>query len=434
MNALSPDNLLIPADKAALKKTQREGKRRAVEMARRAGFWQGKLEAINLDGLDDPAEWQKIPVLDKEHLRALSTADFQRDFMIAGRREVAEYWRSGGSTGKPLFYPRTRQDVYYALIGFQRVFACAGATDEDVAHISLPLGIHPAGHLMARAAERSGVGAVWAGAGTSLPSALQIEFLKMFKPNIWVGMSSYGIHLANVAAASGLRLADLGISTIICTAEPLSATKRQKIEAEWGAEVFDSFGMTEAMMMASEDGSHDGFRIWSDFNYLEVLHPDTLEPVAEGEQGVLVVTPLFTNNATPFLRWNTGDIVTLHHDVPGDGPFAVFPVVKHAHRTAGFFKVRGINIGHTEFEDLMFGLPAVADFRVEAVERDGTDDLLVYVELAEAANAEGQVGHLTDTIKATFELTPAITLCERGSIAKSFEGAVKPPRFVDLRG
>ncbi len=426
-------DLLIPKDKVTLLKTQNEGKRQAVERARQAPFWQGKLDDIDLNRLDDPVEWQKIPVLEKSQLRALSTEAFQRDFMIADRKEIVEYWRSGGSTGKPLFYPRTQQDIHYALIGFQRVYACTGATAEDIAHVSLPLGIHPAGHLMARAAEAYGVGAVWAGAGTSLPSHLQIEFLKMFKPDIWVGMSSYGLHLSNVAANQNLKIADLGVSKIICTAEPLSQAKRTKLETEWGATVYDSFGMTEAMMMASEDERRNGFRIWSDFNYLEVLDPETLTPVADGEQGVLVVTPLATNNATPFLRWNTGDIVTMHENVPGEGPFAVFPVVKHAHRTAGFFKVRGINIGHTEFEDMMFGIPTVADFRVEAVAQDGLDLLRVQVEIADDTDAAMIINQLQDQIKTTFEVTPEVEISERGTIAKLFEGAVKPPRFVDRR-
>jgi len=35
------------------------------------------------------------------------------------------------------------------------------------------------------------------------------------------------------------------------------------------------------------------------------------KPVDEGEQGVLVMTPLWSNTVTPFLRWLTGDIVTM---------------------------------------------------------------------------------------------------------------------------
>ena len=92
------EDMLLPKSKAELLETQRQGKRRAVEMARQAGFWQGKLDHIDLERLDDPAEWQKIPILDKEQLRAMSAEEFYRDFMIAKRQDIANYWRSGGST------------------------------------------------------------------------------------------------------------------------------------------------------------------------------------------------------------------------------------------------------------------------------------------------------------------------------------------------
>jgi len=189
--------------------------------------------------------------------------------------------------------------------------------------------------------------------------------------------------------------------------------------------VFDSFGMTECMMMGSEDEAHEGFRSWSDFVYMEVLDPKTLEPVAEGAEGVLVVTPLRTNHATPFLRWNTGDIVSVR-EAQGSGPYAVFPLVKHAHRTAGFFKVRGVNIGHGEFEDHMFARREVADFRCEVINEGGLDQLVVYVELRGEADLER-------SIKARFEVTPLIREVPPGSIAREFESSVKAPRFLDKR-
>src|SRR5207302_2806053 len=126
-------------------------------------------------------------------------------------------------------------------------------------------------------------------------------------------------------------------------------------------------GMTEAGMMGSEDAAGGGFRIWTDMFLVEVVDPTTHEPVREGESGSLVVTPLWTNNVTPFLRWSSGDLVTYREAEDGAGPFSVFPLLKHAHRTTGFFKVRGINLNHAELEDFMFRNAAVADFKAELV-------------------------------------------------------------------
>jgi phenylacetate-CoA ligase len=180
--------------------------------------------------------------------------------------------------------------------------------------------------------------------------------------------------------------------------------------------------------MGSEDAAHDGFRTWSDLVYLEVLDAKSFEPVPQGDEGLLVVTPLCTNNATPFLRWNSGDIVRMS-ERPGDGPYGVFPLVQHAHRTAGFFKVRGINIGHGEFEDFMFAVREVADFRCEVTSDGGVDQFVVIVELREGTVAE----KLERSIKSTFEITPTLRSVPHGTIAREFESSVKAPRFLDKR-
>lgn len=408
------DELALPGSREELHRTQEALKARALEQARRAPFFGARLKGVK--------HWRDIPILDKEALRALSPEDFYGQFCVGPRRDWRELWRSGGSTGKPLFYPRTAEDLRWAMIGFRRVFHCVGAGEGELAHLSLPLGIHPAGHMMARAGEAQGVALAWVGAGAAAPSELQLDLLELFKPTLWIGMPSYGIHLANLARA---RQRPLKVDRIITTAEPLSRAKREKLEREWGARVFDSFGMTECTMMGAEDQAHAGFRTWSDLVFLEVLDPATFEPVAEGSEGLLVVTPLRTNHATPFLRWNTGDIVSLR-EAPGSGPYGVFPLVKHAHRTAGFFKVRGVNIGHADLEDHLFAVREVADFRCEVTNDGGLDQLVIYVELRGEADLERSV-------KTRFEVTPVVRKVAPGSIAREFESSVKAPRFLDRR-
>ncbi len=413
-------DLAIPGSQDELVALQEQRKARALERARRAPFFAARLKAVR--------HWRDIPILDKETLRGLSAEQFYAEFCTGPREDWREFWRSGGTTGKPLFYPRTAEDLHWAMIGFRRVYHCVGAGIGDVAHLSMPLGIHPAGQMMARAGEAQAIAMAWVGAGAAAPSELQLDLLALFKPTLWIGMSSYGIHLANLAQARGFKIKELGVKKIITTAEPLSKAKRVKLAREWNARVFDSFGMTECTMMGSEDASHEGFRTWSDLVFLEVLDPKTLEPVPEGDEGVLVVTPLCTNNATPFLRWNTGDIVRMS-EKPGAGPYGVFPLVRHTHRTAGFFKVRGINIGHGEFEDHMFAMREVADFRCEVTNDGGLDQLVVIVELHSTTSTVD----LERAIKHRFEVTPAIRTVPAGTIAREFESSVKAPRFMDKR-
>src|ERR1700691_5270377 len=115
----------LPKTRAAIERIQSEGKKRAVAQARRASFYRGKLDHVNLDRLDDLDEWRKVPILGKEMLRKLADREFYERFCITPDDGIAEYWRSGGSTGTPLFYPRSYDDIEAAMIGFARVYDCA---------------------------------------------------------------------------------------------------------------------------------------------------------------------------------------------------------------------------------------------------------------------------------------------------------------------
>jgi phenylacetate-CoA ligase len=406
-----------------------------VQRALRSPFWQKRIpKSISLKKLDDPAEWRKIPILDKDTLRAMTDTRFYSEFCHAKHDGVAEYWRSGGVTGQPLFYPRSFKDIEIGLESFARTFDCAGAGRGERAHVSFPLGIHPVGQIYARCATSRGITVNWAGSGTSTPSALQLELIQRMKPTLWLGMSSYALHLANLAEAKGVDLSKLGIKHVMCSAEPVSQAKRDKIERNWGAKLTDNFGMTEAGMMGSEDVPGAGFRIWTDLYYIEVLDPKTLEPSKEGEVGTLVVTALQMNNVTPFLRWSSGDLVTYSEAKEGKGPFSVFPRIKHAHRTAGFFKVRGINLGHQDLEDFMFRHLEIGDFRAEALTENLLDHLLLSIEVRRGSNAAEVAKRITVQVKEKFELTPRVVVLETGTLAKEFEANVKAARFVDRRG
>jgi phenylacetate-CoA ligase len=423
--------LELPNSRAQVRKLQSERKRAAVEQALRSKFWQPRLKSVKLDRLDDPDEWRRIPILDKDTLRGLSDREFYSDFCITPVDGISEYWRSGGVTGQPLFYPRSFRDMEFGLLSFARTFDCAGAGRGERAHVSFPMGIHPVGQVFGRCAASRGITVNWAGSGASTPSALQVELIHRLKPTIWLGMSSYALHLANLAEARGLALK---VDKIMTSAEPVSQAKRTKIERSWGARLTDTFGMTEAGMMGAEDRPGEGFRIWSDLFFIEVLDPRSLEPVKEGEIGTLVVTALWTNHVTPFLRWSSGDLVTYSEADDGAGPFSVFPRLKHAHRTTGFFKVRGVNLGHQDLEDFMFRHLEVGDFRAEAVSEGDNDVLRLSIEVRRGTDVQTLSRDLAAEMKQKFELAPQVVVLETGTLAKEFEANIKASRFVDRRG
>ena len=186
--------------------------------------------------------------------------------------------------------------------------------------------------------------------------------------------------------------------------------------------------------MGSESEHHDGLHFWTDLFHIEVVDEATGAPTPEGDMGILVMTPLWNNTITPFLRWNTGDYVTYVDRGATDGPLSVFPVIRHAARTAGFFKVRGINVNQADIEDFMHRQGTVSDFKIEAIETGTLDALRVSVELSHGAAATDETEQLSRSVKSTFELTPEVVVLEPGTLEREFAGQVKQLRFIDRRG
>ncbi|MDP7623993.1 MAG: AMP-binding protein [Rhodospirillales bacterium] len=426
-------DLQLPSSKKEIAQIQSAQKKVALTQAKKAKFYQGRLDHVDPDNLDDPVEWARIPIIDKEKLRELGVENFSELFCIAEQKDIAEYWRSGGATGVPLYYPRTYTDMYYTYIQLCRCWTVAGLNEDDICHQSFPYGVHPAGQLWSRTANQVGIGVLWAGSGANTPSRIQLELIEDLQPTIWMGMPSYGLHLANLAGEMDIDLAGGNVRKVIVGAEALSAAKREKLERAWGAEVNDFFGMTEIGILGADSKVHEGFHIWTDQALFEVVDEETGLPVPEGEEGLMVITPLFCNTSTPFLRWSSGDIVRISNETSLEGPFSIFPVMRHANRTVGFAKIRGININHSEFEDFMFRVPEINDFKVEFTATDGLDNLVVSTEVDRKSDAKKIAETLAENIRDVFEVRPVIEILETGTLAKEFEASVKAPRFVDKR-
>ncbi|MEX2455450.1 MAG: AMP-binding protein [Rhodospirillaceae bacterium] len=429
------DLLPLPASRAEILKIQSARKRIAFERAKQAPWYRGRLDGIDADRLDEPEVWQRIPIVDKDILRRHDHAGFMEAFCVAPPTDIAEYWRSGGTTGTPVFYPRTFRDVEYGFVTWGRSLPAMGIGPGDLCHMSFPLGIHPAGQGWARSAHRFGVGMSWVGAGNAVPSAAQLELIRTLKPTVLIAMPSFALHLANLAEEKGIDLRESSVARVVCSAEPLSDAKREKLGRVWGADVFNVFGMSEGGLMGAEGDAHDGIHIWTDMFHIEVVDPDTGIPVAPGEEGHLCQTPLWTNHATPFLRWNSGDLVRLVEQGASSGPFAVlFPMIQHANRTTGFFKIRGVNINHAEFEDFIFAMPPINDFQAVLVTDSGAlETLTVRIEVRRGEDSGGVADLLARQIKSTFEVSPRIDVLEIGTLARLFESSIKAPRFVDER-
>ncbi len=186
--------------------------------------------------------------------------------------------------------------------------------------------------------------------------------------------------------------------------------------------------------MASESDCHDGMHYWTDMFDLEVVDENSGEPVEEGENGILVMTPYWNTEMTPFLRWETGDYVSYVDHGKTEGPLSVYPMIRHAARTSGFFKIRGINITHADFENFMHRRHEISDFKVEVEETKTLDAIRISIELRGTADADQTARSLASAVKETFELSPQIDLLPPGTLEQEFQNQVKQQRFIDKRG
>jgi phenylacetate-CoA ligase len=330
-------------------------------------------------------------------------------------------------TGKPLFYPRSASDVDDSLAAFARNLRFAGLRAQDTFLCSLPIGIHPAGQQMVRAAELIGAATVWAGAGNQTPSATQIELLHDLGVTVWCGMASFGLQLAHLAEGEARPLAESGVHTVMTTAEMLSSSKRALLAKLWGARVVDLFGMSEIGLMGAECGRRPGLHVWRDDSFCEVLDPDTHAPVEVGAVGVLCVTPVSGGTAIPFVRWLSGDVVRMEYGCECEA--ADQPRVIHSGRTLSFFKVKGVNLGHPELEEALYAVSSLLDFRVLV---EPGDRLLAEVE-CEAGESEAVRDRVEALFVRRFGVRAEVAMLARGTIARSLEGQLKAQRFVDRR-
>ena len=315
-------DLGIPESVGGMQNIQSLGRINAVLMARKARFYHGKLDHIDIDRASEPDEWAKIPILDVATLGAMGNDDFLDQFCIAQRKDIVEYWRGHDTR---LLYPRTSRDQRYGVVGAKRALALAGFDQDDMAHLSLAMGLDPTGHLIAQGAAEIGIGMVSAGAENAVS---QLDLIRGLRPSAWIGKASTGIELGQSAADQKDDLAKGSLRKILCTGEALPDDKRRKLSEQWGAEVRDCLAISEAMVLGCEDSDCYGFRFWSDYCYPEVLDPQTLEQVEEGVSGLLVITPLVTNHAAPLLRLNTGKTVTMRSGRRLRSAFDIFPVIQ----------------------------------------------------------------------------------------------------------
>ncbi len=170
---------------------------------------------------------------------------------------------------------------------------------------------------------------------------------------------------------------------------------RDRIQNWLGIKAYDIYGTSELSgPMFCECSEQNGFHVWGDLAYIEVLDPDTGESLGPGEKGELVLTML-QKEALPMIRYRIGDITSFEDEVCACG--RTHPRVRRiTGRVDDMLIIRGINVFPSQIEYALMEIPQVGQHFQIVVDRKGAlDEMLVRVEVSPDAFSD----KITDLMK-----------------------------------
>ncbi|MBN1380414.1 MAG: phenylacetate--CoA ligase [Deltaproteobacteria bacterium] len=299
--------------------------------------------------------------------------------------DVVRLHASSGTTGKRKVMVYTAKDIDDWADMFARCYETAGLSREDRVQICVGYGVWTAGVGFQLGCERFGAFAIPAGPGNI---DMQLQFLVDFQTTVICSTASMALLLAEEVQSRGLR-DQINVKKVIFGAERSSDALRQKVKTLLGAEhIFDIPGLTEIYGPGTglDCVHHTGIHYWSDYYILEILDPETLEPVKEGEVGEMVYTTLKKEGA-PMIRYRSRDLTRL---IPGDCPCGS-PFPRHdkiVGRSDDMFIVRGVNIYPSHIDEILSrqqGIGSEFQIHLDRLD-DGKDYMTIKVEREEGGD------------------------------------------------
>jgi phenylacetate-CoA ligase len=373
-----------------------------------------------------------FPFTDKkvERDRQLAAPDLG-DMVAVPERDIVFVSASSGSTGVPTLSPFTQKDFADFQNVESRQYWSIGMRPTDRYLHALNFSLFVGGPDVI-GAQNLGALCIWGG---TLPSDRLLYVMKQFKPTITWTTPSYAWHLGEEAIKQGLDpRKDLFIRKIIVAGEPggsIPAT-RKAIEEIWGADLYDYYGLSDIFGSCAGMCPHkDGLHLAEDNILLEVLDPNTQQPVPDGTPGEMVLTTL-QKEARPMIRFRTGDIITRYPSAcPCGRTFSRFVVQG---RIDDMIIVSGVNIFPSDIEFVVRGNQRLSgEYRITVYEEEHLTKFDVEIETISGHEhaAEELSRQVASEVKLRSGIRPKqVKVVPLGSIPRSTH---KAKRLVDLR-
>ena len=409
-----------------LRAQQLEQLRALIRAVRPANaFYENKLAAAGIDGSVDSLEdfTEYCPFTTKAELVADQTAHAPYGSNLTF--PVEQYTRihqTSGTTGQPLRWLDTPESWQSMLESWQTVYRAAGISPADRALFAFSFGPFIGFWMAYEAAAQMGC-LCFPGGG--LTSATRLRILLENEVTVLCCTPTYALRLAEVARLEGIDLSQAKLKTIIVAGEPggsIPAT-RERIESAWpNAKVFDHHGMTEVGPVTHEWPHEKNNLQIIDAAYLaEIIHPETLAPVANGEEGELILTTL-TRTAMPLLRYRTSDLV--RPETHGEALILRGGILG---RADDMLIIRGVNIYPSAFEHILRPFEAIAEYQVTISQKTEMAELRLRIEPKPEANATTLAEQITDTLRTQLNLRIPVETAAPNSLPR-FE--LKAKRWI----
>jgi|PlaIllAssembly_1097288.scaffolds.fasta_scaffold08671_3 phenylacetate-CoA ligase len=329
-----------------------------------AGFEPGDLKSF--------ADLRRLPFTRKsDYVAGLEAAPPFGSLAAVAPGEAVRVHFSSGTTARPAPVLWTQADIERWADLYARYLYAQGLRRGDIFQCMFNYAWFVGGLGATLAAQHLGALVIPASSGDT---ERQIETLFQYGSQCVIGTPSFMAHVAEAAEKMGRDLTQSKVKMVCVGGEPGASIPgtREKLERAWGARMFDCYGALECQPIGWDTALQLGPTLAEDFIYVEVLHPDTHEPVADGERGVLVLTHL-DKQACPLVRWWTGDIVVRDGSVAADGRTHARLKGGVLGRADDMLIIRGVNLFPTAVEDIVRGFPGLSNEYVLVIDSSVKD-------------------------------------------------------------
>ena len=385
---------------------------------------------VTPENIKSVSDIRRIPFTTKQDLRD----NYPFGLASVPLTECVRLHSSSGTTGNPTVILHTQKDLDEWANQVARNLWMVGLRPDDVFQNSSGYGMFTGGLGFQYGAERLGMLTIPAAAGNSLR---QIKFMTDFGTTAVHAVPSYVTRLYEVMQEIGVDpRKDTKLKILAIGAEPHSEEQRKRIENMLGVKAYNSFGMSEMCGpgVGFECKEQNGLHFWEDYYIVEIVDPETLEPVPDGEIGELVLTSI-NREAMPLLRYRTRDLTrVLGRSCPCGRNHVRLDRMKG--RSDDMMVLRGVNIFPIQIEKILMQFKELAsNYLITLTTDDNNDNMTVEVELEELFTDDYQrlaqlQKAVTRALKDEILLTPIVKLVPKGSLPTS-EG--KAVRVVDKR-